>query len=238
MPIHFSLYPNPFSKQKDEMVARVVARGYASEEEVIERMLMRNPRLNRMQILSVLEEYTHTLEDLLKNGQHIHTPLLKLEASIKGKFNSVIDVYDPRRHQLCVNASPGKRLRKLLNEERAYRQPVNSPQPSIEKFEHFDSQLASHTIMPAMPVRLKGYRLKVNEAAEDEGVYLMSDSQKQYKVPQLMSNKASELFFITPSELEEGSYHLEVRCRQGNSTQLRKHTYPQLLHCQLSASSE
>ncbi|WPP48352.1 HU family DNA-binding protein [Catalinimonas niigatensis] len=238
MPIRFALYRNPFKKNKEERVARVLHRACAGDEEVVKMILLRNSGLTRSEVMAVLEEYTVALEYLLKDGQSVHTSLIKLEASIKGKFRDENDRFDPKRHKVCLNASPGKRLRKLLDREKAYRQEPSSPQPYIEGFQHFDSQLPAHHFLPGIPVRLSGSYLKINPEKEDEGIYLKAANNKLWKISQLVTNFPGELLFMMPEGMPAGTYQLEVRCRVGNSTELRSDTYRHALICSPSAASE
>ncbi|MEK6476248.1 DNA-binding domain-containing protein [Catalinimonas sp. 4WD22] len=238
MPIRFALYRNPFKKNKEELVARVVHHSCAGDKEVMDMMMLRNSGLTRSEVIAVLEEYAVALEYLLQDGQSVHTSLIKLEASIKGKFRDEHDRFDPKRHKVCLNASPGKRLRKLLKGEKAYRQEPSCPQPYIEDFKHFDSQLPVHGFLPGIPVRLTGSHLKINPDMEDEGIYLKAANNAVWKVSQLMTNFPGELLFMMPEDIPAGTYQLEVRCRVGNSTELRSDVYSPSLSCSPSAASE
>lgn len=238
MPIRFALYRNPFQKKKEELVARVLPRACAGDREVIDMILLRNNGLTRSEVMAVLEEYTVALEYLLQDGQSVHTSLVKLDASIKGKFRDAQDRFDPKRHKVCLNASPGKRLRKLLKGAKAYRQEPSSPQPYIESFQHFDTQLPAHTFLQGIPVRLRGSYLKINTEREDEGIYLKAQNREVWKVRQLMTNFPGELLFIMPDDIPAGTYQIEVRCRVGNSTELRSDVYGSSLNCLSSAASE
>ncbi|MDF9800265.1 hypothetical protein OKW21_005528 [Catalinimonas alkaloidigena] len=238
MPIRFALYRNPFRKHQEELVARVVHHSCAGDKEVLDMMMLRNNGLTRSEVMAVLEEYTVALEYLLRDGYSIHTSLVKLEASIKGKFRGADDRFDPKRHKVCLNASPGKRLRKLLQGEKAYRQERSCPQPYIEDFKHFDSQLPAHSFLPGIPVRLTGSHLKINPEQEDEGIFLKAANNTVWKVSQLVTNFPGELLFMMPEDMPAGTYLVEVRCRVGNSTELRSDTYIHPLSCSPSAASE
>ncbi len=201
-------------------------------------MMLRNHGLTRSEIIAVLEEYTVALEYLLKDGYSIYTSLLKLEASIKGKFRDENDRFYPKRHKLCLNARPGKRLRKLLKGEKAYRKDPSAPRPYLEQFVRFDSQLPEHCFLPGIPVRLHGWRMKINTQTTDEGIYLKAENNQVWKVGQLLTNTPSQLLFMMPDDMPSGTYQLEVRCRVGNSTELRADMYDHPLICSLSVASE
>ncbi|MFP4090971.1 MAG: DNA-binding domain-containing protein [Cyclobacteriaceae bacterium] len=238
MPIRFALYPNPFKKDKEEMIARAVPRACAGDEEVMEMILRRNSGLSRSEVMAVLEEYTLALECLLREGYSVHTSLMKLDASIQGKFRDRDDRFDAKRHRICLNITPGKRLRGLLKGEKAYHIRPSAPRPVISQFIHFDAQLPEHSFLPGMLIRLTGHRLKVNTQNPDEGIFVKAENQQAWKVAQYITNEPAQLFFMMPADLPAGTYSLQVHCRVGNSTELRKDVYPHLLSCQPSAASE
>jgi hypothetical protein len=238
MPIRFALYTNPFQKDSEELVARVVPEGCLGDEDVLEMVLRRSNGLSRSEVEAVLEEYSLALEYLLRQGYSVHTSLMKLDVSIKGKFRNEKDRFHPRRHKLRLNITPGKRLRKLLKGETAYRIEPSAPHPCITGLAHFEPQQAKHQIRPAMLLSLSGHRLKVNPEAEDEGIYLRNEQRQEQKIQQLVTNTPSQLVFLLPADLPAATYALQLRCRVGNSTELRQDTYSEPLYCQPSAASE
>jgi len=235
MPIRFALYQNPFKKQVQELIARVVPVKCVGEQDVFDRMLQRNNGLTASEILAVMEEYALALEYLLQEGYAVHTPLFKMDASIQGKFEGPDDHFDPHRHQIRLNLTPGPRLRKLLTRQKARRIAPSEPHPQINRFDQFDAQLSSRELRAGDPVQLRGLRLKINPQAPDEGVYFLSANGTEYKVDQLLTNEPRQLILMTPRRLPLGHYRVEVRCRVGNSVQLRCHTYPYQLQCCPSA---
>jgi hypothetical protein len=238
MPIRFALYANPFQKDSEELVARVVPEGCLGDKDVLEMILRRSNGLSRSEVEAVLEEYGLALEYLLREGYSVHTSLMKLDVSIQGKFRDEKDRFHSKRHKLRLNITPGKRLRKLLKGETAYRKEPSAPHPCITGLAHFEPQQAEHQIRPAMLLSLSGHRLKINTQTEDEGIYLMADRQHPLKVAQLITNTPGQLVLLLPADLPAGQYRLQLRCRVGNSTELRQDTYSELLHCQPSAASE
>jgi hypothetical protein len=238
MPIRFALYANPFKKDQPERVARVVPKACLGDEDVLEMMLHRNTGLSRSEIMAVLEEYGLALEYLLQEGYSVHTSLMKLETSLQGKFRDENDRYDPKRHRLKLNITPGKRLRAVFKNQKAYRQAATTPRPRIEVLLHFDPELPPHHLQPGMALRLQGHHLKVDPAREDEGIFLLAAGQPSLKIRQLITNTPSELLVVLPTELPASTYRLEVRTRVGNSTELRTGTYPQPLSCHPDAVSE
>ena len=103
---------------------------------------------------------------------------------------------------------------------------------------HFDPDLTPHTLQPGMALRLKGHHLKINPEQKDEGIFLLTANQSPLKIRQLITNTPSELLAVLPTVLPAPTYRLEVRTRVGNSTELRKDSYPHPLNCQASAVSE
>ena len=141
-------------------------------------------------------------------------------------------------HLLRLNITPGKRLRQQLKGEKAYRKEPSAPRPYIESLSHFEPQQPLHHVRPGMLLSLSGHHLKVDPQSEDEGVYLMADRQRVWKVAQLITNVPSQLVFLLPAELPTGQCRLQVRCRVGGSTELRQDTYRESIYCKVSAASE
>ena len=238
MPIRFALYNNPFKKDSQEKVARVIPEACLGDEDVLEMILHRNTGLSRSEVEAVLEEYGLALEYLLREGYSVHTSLMKMDVSIQGKFRDEKDCFHAKRHKLQLNITPGKRLRQLLKNEKAYRQPPTSPQPYINSIAHYEPLLSEHQIRPGMLLSLKGQHLKINTQKEDEGVYLYRGRQQVYKISRLITNMPGQLVLLLPADLPAGTYQLELRCRVGNSTELRRNTYREPLSCPTSAASE
>jgi len=235
MSVRFALYDNPFNKASDQQVARVVPQGCAGDEEVLEMIMVRHNGLSRSEVVAVLEEYAVAIEYLLQRGHSVHTSLMKIEASIQGKFEGR-EAFNPKKHQLCLNMTPGKRLRHALREVKAKRIHPSSPRPWITSFQPFDAQLPPDSFLPGSPVQLRGRRLKVRPANTDEGVFLIGEDRKTYRIDYLVTNEPRRLIFMIPNDLPAGSYQLEVRARCGNSTELRRDRYEDSLHC-LSAAA-
>jgi hypothetical protein len=79
-------------------------------------------------------------------------------------------------------------------------------------------------LTPGGVMQLRGSRLKFVEANALNGVYLLSDGGKEYKLTVIVENKPGRLIVMLPSDLAPGIYTLEVRTTysQGNGKESKQ----------------
>jgi len=114
MPIHYTLHENNLLADQGQRVARVRRLDAIEMEALVEQIILRGSTVSRADILSVLDDYHATIENLLLLGMSINTPTANFRVTIQGVFEGEGDGFDPSRHRVTPRISAGRRLRKTI----------------------------------------------------------------------------------------------------------------------------
>ncbi len=59
--------------------------------------------------------------------------------------------------------------------------------------------------------KIEGHRLKIDNQSEKSGIYFINDRHEKMKVEVIGMNTPSQLLFLIPASLPNGTYTLEIR---------------------------
>ncbi|MBI9034070.1 MAG: DUF4469 domain-containing protein [Bacteroidales bacterium] len=222
MSLKYALYENNLTSDPDDYSAVVQDVESLSMEAIVDQMLERGSTVTRADALSVLEDYSATIESLMKKGKGVNTPLFNLHPSIKGVFLKD-DQFDKSRHFVRYNITPGIRIKTAVNDISVEKVQANKPRPVLIHFEDLASGTRNETITSGKIGSIKGSRLKFNPAEATQGIFFIATDNTNYKVDMITVNKPSELHFLTP-DLPAGDYQLQVRTVLRDTAQLRTGT--------------
>jgi hypothetical protein len=228
MAIRYALYPNSFQKDRPDThyVARVHHTGVCDQSTLVELITTRNRTLTPALVEAVLEEYATAIEYALSTGMRISTSVVKIQASIQGKFTEYDERRYPEQQPIVLKALPGKRLKKLLSKLKAERVSPKHPCPKPEHLEDIFSDTKDQRITARGVLRLRGRRLKFDPQDSRQGIFLVSEEGEDIRIADAITNVPSQLLFQAPDVLPAGDYQLEVRAMVGNSTVIRQGTLP------------
>jgi hypothetical protein len=205
------LHENNLTPDPDDYMAAVHSTGTAELAQVIERMAQQGSTVTRADIVSVLENFTQTVERMLLEGLHVNTPLANFSASIKGTFNGQADRYDPARHQVTPTVAPGKHLRATFRTHaRPVKQKVVRLTPNPLTFVDVNSKSRNHLLTPGGMGKVLGHRLKFDEDDAAQGIVFVAADGTATRAEVVGDNRPAQLMFLVPS-LAAGTYTLEVR---------------------------
>jgi hypothetical protein len=217
MTIEYSLVENKLTATEGIYRAMVQPKETIDLDEIIERIVRRGSTLMREDVMAVLEAYHDTISQLIEDGSNVTTPTANYSLSIKGVFTGADDSFDPARHRLDVRVNSGQMLRRQAELMNAAKIEANIPRPNPLTFQ--DPANGNGSTTPGSGGKIKGHRLKFDEADPQQGVFFMAEDGTAVRVSQILSNKPGEVIFIVPT-LTAGSYQLEVRVLFGK--QLRR----------------
>ncbi len=229
MPLKYALLENRLTEDPDDYLAKVQDLQSKSIDDIIDVMIGRGSTVTRAEALSVLEEYSAALEQLLRDGHSINTPLFNLVPSIKGVFDDKNEPFNSERHQVRVNVNPGTRLRQIEAQIQIERVSASRPLPEPEDFEDVGSDTRNDQLTPGALARLTGTRLKYEPNDPQQGVFFIDGGGVEPRVVMIARNKPSELNFQNPSTLATGAYTVEVRIVLPRTTELRTGQLPYAL---------
>ena len=211
MTITYALFENPLMNEENACRALVHARGTAELGDVIERIVQQGSTVTRADIVSVLENYHHTIESLLLEGMNVKTPIANFRVGIRGIFAGHSDVFDHARHQVRASASPGRRLRAAVRKRaRPVKQQPVTPAPNPQEYTDLNTGEINAIITPGGMGRLIGGRLKFDTTDPLQGIYIIG-LWGERRVDVVGHNWPGELMFLDPTGLPAGDCRLEVR---------------------------
>ena len=87
MSLDYALFENHLTSDPNDYMAVVQNQQSKNQEDVIDLMVSRGSTVTKAEALAVFEEYALAVEQLVKNGHAVNTPLFNLSLSVKGVFN-------------------------------------------------------------------------------------------------------------------------------------------------------
>jgi hypothetical protein len=224
MSLPYSLYENPFRKK--EYMATPRPRRIYKLKDLAKRMEPAyGRRFSETELLNFFEFLSREVEDILQEGSSIHLPLVKISASISGKFKDTQDKFDARRHKVEVNVNPGPRLKGMAKGIKTTKVMPSQPHPCIKEVHDLVQDCKNTALTIGHPAKLFGIHLKLNEADPRQGIFFINEEKQAFPATNIYHNTPSRLFFKVPEALAPGIYKLEVRAIVGNSTEVRTGAY-------------
>lgn len=181
-------------------------------EGLTRKIVSRGSTVTRAEVLSVFEELCLAVEETIKEGGAVNTPLFKISQSIRGNFTKDDDSFDKNRHEVRLQLHAGKRLRRILQNVTVEKVAAARQQPVPGHFYDHASGTQDKILTPGGPARITGSRLKFKEDEAQCGIFFIhSATGATVRVASKLRNKPSELIFPIPENLPTGTYNLEVR---------------------------
>lgn len=221
MPITYELSESRFlSTPPDTYVARVVHSGAAELKEIIAVMVQQGCTMFESDIVGVLVAYRQAIAFLLQEGRNVHTDLAKYSVGVNGVFTGPDDTFDPDRHKVRINVQPGKCLVQALAHAKWVKLEPNKPLPHPMHYSDVASGRRDGPLTPGGVGQVSGFRLRVDPAKLDEGIFFIAPAGATTRVETVVKNRLGELIFVVPA-LPAGYYRLEVRARIRGGEELR-----------------
>jgi hypothetical protein len=180
-------------------------------EGIFQRIGARYPGLTPAQISAAVNEFFDEVCTITEEGDVINTPLLNTSFSMPKVYEGAMDSYDPKRHSLKLNLSPGTHLRDAVKKVKPEKVIVAEPLPHVLEVKDIISDSVNETLTPGGVVQLRGGRLKFLPAEENNGIFLINEQNESIKLAVIVENKPARLIAVLPTELPEGDYFIEVR---------------------------
>jgi len=224
MGIDIALYPNYLTEDEKDCFAMIQNKQVLTQEKLIQRMTGRGLSLLDTDVKKVMEEEVIAMIDSLREGYAIETPLMTITPTIRGKFDHKEDVFDPARHSIEFIVKLGKAVEVDKDKIAVRKVKATVKTPMILKVEDHFTETFDERLMPGGTVSVRGIDLKVNETADDEGLYFKVNGTV-LKVEKFFNNTDSHLQVKVPNALAGETCTLEVRKRYPRSKQLHNFIY-------------
>lgn len=214
MPVFYALVDNPLTPDETDFRAAMKPQPSVSEEELIEMIVLHNTGVAASVARKVLTEHTNALRYFLEKGRHVNTPLLNTTYSISGVFDSDEDSFDPSRHRLNLNLTPGLAIRDVVTHAEVSKVEAGASLPLLSTYFDTETGTKNNTLTPNEMGYLSGKRLKFDDTDPAQGLFFINGNNKEFRVSKFAECRPSKVIFKVPG-LPKGTYALEVRT-EGN----------------------
>lgn len=191
-------------------------------EDIYDHMSREGSTVTKAEALAGFEEVMQCIIELVGQGYSVTTPLVNISSAVSGVFDGEGDRFDAGRHQVNINVSTGKRLKKSADGIPIERVTPRQRLPVPLQFIDQDSDTQNKFITPGGGAKIYGSLLKFDEEDRDQGIFFINlENGFENRVEDnILRNKPRELIFINP-DLPTGSYRLEVRSMIKDTTVIR-----------------
>jgi hypothetical protein len=210
MSIEFKLVRSSQLLDPDQYTARVITRT-ADLEQLVDRIMQHGSSVCRSDVVSVLEDYAMTLENMLLEGWTILTPIANYRLTMQGVFAGRGADFDPAQHQVAVQITVGRRLRRTIHQRVAVARRVEQvPEPVVVDYLDVATGAVHSTVTPGGQGIVTGKRLKFDAADAAQGVFFVAADGTAARVASVAWNGGKKHIFLVPA-LPAGEYELQVR---------------------------
>jgi hypothetical protein len=112
--IKYALYPNHLTAKKGDYMAFVQGSQSYTFEDIADQVLVVGGAVSKPSLLSSKAAEDDAMIKIIENGGSINTDMFNISIDIGGAFDSEEETFNPAKHQFKLSITPGKRLRKVL----------------------------------------------------------------------------------------------------------------------------
>ena len=216
--LEFTLLNNHL-KSDGRYMAKIVNQKTVGFEALLKEM-ENNTALRKEDIRLAISHFMNAVKGNLIRGMKVETPLGVFRTSIRGSFSSLTEDFRPfadaNNHEIRVSFNPNRSLEeevisgivteKVLENKVKY--------PKVASISNLNSP-GDGSFKPFHVLSAVGVNLKIDAAAEDEGVFWTNPQGAITKTPVVSFSTNTRLQFQIP-QLEPGTYSLSIATRLGN----------------------
>ena len=203
-------------------VAQTQSMGTLTLDDIIDRMMERDPIGGRPAALAVLNSFFAVCQDRVLEGYNLTTPFFNTKVGVRGGFDGPDDGFQAGRNTVHFTATAGTALNRALTTAHVEKLETLARAGNATQVVDVTTGTTSTTLTKGGMARLTGKRLKIGAGA-GEGLFLILPDNSAVAVTQLAVNKPSELVFQVPiTGLTAGQVvQLEIRNRLNGTADLR-----------------
>jgi hypothetical protein len=197
-------------------IARVVVNKIYTEDEIIDKVLKKRNLVSKPDLRGVMSALKDTFVDIIKEGNGMNLPWMKVSFSMKGNFKAADTQRDPEQNPLEVNLNAGSLLTDALAEVELERMTKPSFGPVITRFFDAGSQTDNSQITPGGMFEIVGERVRIDgPQARTIGLFLSAEDGTETKVEKILRNDPSYLSGTLPDTLPTGKYKIVIKTQVG-----------------------
>jgi hypothetical protein len=207
------LSDNSPGEKKENCLAKVYRLENKSLDHVIKYMVEEGSGLTRHQAMAYFERLSQAVMHFTEEGHSVSTPLFQVRTTISGVFIDMFDSFDPKRHELHIRISSGKRLQKFSKKIKVKKVSKSPRSPMLTAFIDSINGNTNHTATSGSLGKLEGSNLKFDPSDNRQGVFFKSseDPHTQFRAAVYSGITPSAVHLQVPV-LPVGEYGIEIRC--------------------------
>ncbi len=229
MSLRYALFNNPFSPGSDELTARVMNIETVEFHEIMKMLTRRGLTTTDTETESVIKELVYTINELISAGKAVNTPIANFRPSIKGIFMHPDERYDPQKHKVHLNCTPGKDIEIDDRQLEFEKIRPETAKPLVDLFIDYTTRTENSLITPGSTAEIKGELLKIDDDDLQQGVFFIAGDDGETRADAYLHNKPSHLIFNVPAGLLPGEYRVEVRNKVNRSNLIQREALNQKL---------
>ncbi len=204
--------------------------GTLTLDQIIDRMMERDPIGGRPAALAVLNNFFSVCQDRILEGYNLTTPFFNAKVGVRGGFDGPDDGFQAGRNSVHFSATAGNAMSKALDNVHVEKLETQARAGNATQVIDVTSGAVSTTLTKGGMARLTGKRLRIGGGA-GEGLFLILPNGSAVGIVLLAVNKPSEVVFQVPTTgLTVGqTVQLEIRNRLNGTAELRIARLPQSL---------
>ncbi len=221
MSLKYALHENLLTERLDDYTAQPQDVKSHDNEVIIERMAQKGSTVTKSDILAVLNTFFEVVEDITEEGGTVNTGQINTHFSIQGVFEEATDTFDPHRHNVRLNISAGKALKKVLPRIPLEKTAALEVLPHVLEVKDSVSGKINETLTSGGVFEIIGSMLKIAGENKSNGIALVNAEGTAYKTQALVSNMPTKLIAVLP-DLPFGEYTLQVTTQYNRGPIVRK----------------
>ncbi len=217
------LRENLLTADPDDCMAQVVPeKSQVWTQERIDAEIVKLGGVTEAALAAVRKNEAKVYADIIADGGVINSDLFSTAFSVSGVFTNQADTFDPKRHAVNLNATPGTLLREAAKKAKVYKKEGSNTDPYITQVTDGvtgDTQ----AIKLGSVMEIVGSRLKFDKKDSEQGVFVKTVDGKEYRCTPVGEPKPAKLMVLLGADVSEGEFSLEVRTKlTGNRSESGK----------------
>lgn len=210
------LRPNVLTKDDEsDCIADVLTRLQTRRnEDIAARIVSKGSELRKETIISVLNRRDEEVRDILLEGCSFMDGLVQISPRVSGVWASAGSPFDPAAHKRTVDLVPTSSFREALESVGVRVLGTKASGAEITLITDTVSGRTDGTLTIGDDIIIDGSKIKIDEADEAQGVFIVDASGAEHKVTRRLSvNRPGQLIARVPADVPEGACSVVVRTK-------------------------
>ncbi len=220
------LYDNVLTKNNpNDYTARTVSERSLNVKQICETAVSRGGAdMTAAAMEHAAELFLKEMAYQLCDGYSINTGYFTAGTQIRGKFDSLDETFDSKKHSLIFSFNQGKKLKSEIPNIGIDILGIANAISSISQITDIKTGSINDLMTPNRNLKIRGTKIKISGNDTTNGIFFVnatSNERIKAQTDDIVVNKPSELIIIIP-DLPKGNYYLEVATQYTGSKILLK----------------